>query len=261
MKLTKELENLAHNLNKQKKEEIFSFEFNNEKFWLKKARATKSNFIHKLAYKIFYIEVLLPVESKNAKDSLEFEVNKIDRLKQKEVNTPNIIIKNEDFFVLEDSGRMVNSYIRKRDISKEKMYYFIDLMIEQLSQIHNCDEYHGGAQARNLLYKDGIITAIDFEDSFSENISLEVLQFRDLILFLLSLTKTRASFELDYDYIINRYIELTPKNREFRKKLKNLANRISFLINLSQKSFINKFIGRDGKGFFKLFNILKRLET
>ncbi len=49
---------------------------------------------------------------------------------------------------------MVNSYIRKRDISKEKMYYYIDLMLENLALIHNNHEYHGGPQARNFLYKD-----------------------------------------------------------------------------------------------------------
>ncbi len=92
---------------------------------------------------------------KTAKDSLEFETNKIERLKQKGVNTPKILIKNENFFVLEDSGKMVNSYIRKRDISKEEMYYYIELMLKELALIHNSNEYHGGAQARNLLYKDG----------------------------------------------------------------------------------------------------------
>ncbi len=260
MGIEKEFKDLVYNLNEQKKEEIFSFEFENKKYWLKKARATKSNFIHKLLYKRFSIEVLLPVENKTAKDSLKFETNKIERLMQKGVNTPTIKIKNESFFVLEDSGKMVNSYIRKRDISKEKMYYYIDLMLENLALIHNNHEYHGGPQARNFLYKDGKITAIDFEDSFDDNIDLEVLQFRDFILFLLSLTKTRASFEIDYNYVIKKYTELVPQNSDFRRKLKSLAQKISFFITLSQNRFFKKVIGRDGQGFFKLFLILKNLK-
>lgn len=260
MGIEEEFEDLVYDLNKRKQEEIFSFEYKNKKYWLKKARATKSNFIHKLFYKFFLIQILLPVENKSEKDSLEFETNKIVRLKQKGICTPKIKIKNESFFVLEDSGKMVNSYIRKKDISKEKMYYYIDLMLENLALIHNNHEYHGGPQARNFLYKDGKITAIDFEDSFDDNIDLEVLQFRDFILFLLSLTKTRASFEIDYNYVIKKYTELVPQNNDFRHKLKSLAQKISFFITLSQNCFFKKVIGRDGQGFFKLFLILKNLK-
>ncbi|RXJ90913.1 kinase [Arcobacter sp. CECT 8983] len=240
--------------------EIFSFEYDNQKYWLKKARATKSNLIHKFFYKLTDIDILLPVEKKSAKESLIFETTKIERLKEKGINTPNIAFKNDDFFILEDSGKMVNSYIRKRDITKEKMYFYIDLMLKELALIHNNSEYHGGAQARNFIYKERIVTAIDFEDSFDKSISLETLQFRDLILFLLSLTKTRASFALNYNFIINQYIKLVPKNKNFKNKLQNLANKISFFISLYEIDFIKRMIGRDGQGFFKLFIILKKLE-
>ncbi len=257
MGLDKNLEEEIFYLFKNRKEEIFSFEYNNKKYWLKKARVTKSNLVHKLFYLLTKIDVLLPVENKSEKQSLVFETTKIKRLKEKGISTPKIVFKNDDFFVLEDSGKMVNSYIRKRDITKEKMYYYIELMLKELSLIHNNKEFHGGAQARNFIYKNGKVTVIDFEDSFNKNISLKTLQFRDLILFLLSLTKTRASFKLDYSFIIDKYVKLVPQNRDFRVKLKKLANKISFFITLSQVKFIKNIIGRDGEGFFKLFFILK----
>lgn len=260
MGLDKKLEEEIFSLSKDNKEEIFSFEYATKKYWLKRARATKSNFIHKLFYKLTDIDILLPVENKSEKQSLLYETTKIERLKEKGVCTPNIIFKNEEFFVLEDSGKMVNSYIRKRDITKEKMYYYIELMLKELALIHNNKEFHGGAQARNFIYKEDKVTVIDFEDSFDKSISLETLQFRDLILFLLSLTKTRASFELDYNFIINQYIQLVPQNKDFRKRLKKLASKLSFLITLSQVKFIKNIMGRDGEGFFKLLLILKNLE-
>ncbi|RXK07343.1 BUD32 family EKC/KEOPS complex subunit [Halarcobacter bivalviorum] len=260
MGLDKKLEEEIFSLSKDNKEEIFSFEYATKKYWLKRARATKSNFIHKLFYQLTDIDILLPVENKSEKQSLLYETTKIERLKEKGVCTPNIIFKNEEFFVLEDSGKMVNSYIRKRDITKEKMYYYIELMLKELALIHNNKEFHGGAQARNFIYKEDKITVIDFEDSFDKSISLETLQFRDLILFLLSLTKTRASFELDYNFIINQYIQLVPQNKDFRKRLKKLASKLSFLITLSQIKFIKNIMGRDGEGFFKLLLILKNLE-
>lgn len=260
LSINKNFVDYATKLYKSRNEEIFFFDFEDKRYWLKKARATKSNLIHKLFYKLTSIDILLSVENKSDKESLNFETTKIERLKEKGIKTPNIAFKNEEFFVLEDSGKMVNSYIRKKDITKEKMYYYIELMLKELALIHNNKEFHGGAQARNFIYKEGKVTAIDFEDSFDKSISLETLQFRDLILFLLSLTKTRASFVLDYDFIIKEYIKLVPQNKEFRKKLKKLADKISFLICLSQVGFVNKIVGRDGQGFFKLFTILKNLE-
>ncbi len=74
------------------------------------------------------------------------------------------------------------------------MYYYIDNMLLQLSKIHNNNEYHGGAQARNFTYKDGEISVIDFEDSFSKDINLDVLQFRDLILFFTITYKNKSKF-------------------------------------------------------------------
>lgn len=239
------------------KSDIFSLDYENEKIWVKKARGTFSSNLHKFYYKIFPFEVLIPVETKTGQQTIKFETLKLDLFREKGISTPNVLFKNNDFFILQDCGKNVNSYIRKRDITEEKMYYYLDLLINQLALIHNNGLFHGGAQARNFTYKEGKIYAIDLEDSFI-NIPLEVLQFRDVLLFLLSLTKTRASFDLDYNYIIEKYIELTQKT-EIKTRLKKLANKISFLIYLSQITLINSFLGRDVKGFFKLFIILKKL--
>ena len=139
------------------------------------------------------------------------------------------------------------------------MYYFINKVINELSKIHNFNEYHGGAQCRNFTYKDGKVSIIDLEDSFSQDTDIKTLQFRDFILFLLSLTKTRASFELDYNIIIKQYIMLS-NNHDFINRLRKLANKISFLIKLSEIKFINNLLGSDIKSFFRLFKILKSLD-
>lgn len=243
---------------KESNNEIFHVTFEETRYWIKKARPTKSLFTHKLFYSLTKIEVLLPVENKSKNDAMEFETSKIEKFKSLDINTPSIVFKNDDFFVLEDCGRTINSYIRKRDISKEDMYYFIDKILLELSKIHNLGEFHGGAQTRNFTYKDEKIYAIDLEDSFENGTDLELLQYRDFLLLLLSFTKTRASFELDYLYIIDKYIDLT-NNLDFKPRLKKLANKLSFFIFISDLKFVNKVLGRDGKGFFKLLKILKNL--
>jgi len=239
-------------------DDIFSVIFQEKKMWIKKGRETGSSKLHRFYYILFPFEILIPVQSKTGQEVIEYETGKIELFKTLGINTPNVLYKDKELFVLEDCGKNVNSYIRKRDICEEKMYYYIDKVIEVLSKIHNSGNFHGGAQARNFTYNNETVYAIDLEDSFSHDIELETLQFRDLVLFLVSLTKTRASFDLDYNYIIEQYISLT-KNDSFKLKLIELANKISWLLYLCDINFINNLLGRDVKGFIKLFRTLQHL--
>jgi len=246
--------------NSKNKSEIFSSFFNEEKIWIKKSRKTESSKLHKFYYFIFPFEILIPVSHKTAKEALLFETSKIEYFKTLNINTPSVLYKNDDLFVLKDCGKSINSYIRKRDITKEKMYYYLDKTILELSKIHNSGNFHGGAQARNFTYDNGLVNAIDLEDSFNDKIELETLQFRDLVLFLISLTKTRASFDLDYNYIIEYYILQTNK-KESKLKLFKLANKMSWIISIFELKFINRLLGRDVKGFIKLFKTLRELKV
>ncbi|MCT7632879.1 hypothetical protein [Aliarcobacter butzleri] len=242
------------------KSDIFSFDFEGKKYWLKKARATKTNKIQKFFYKIFSFELLIPSLEKTPKDALVFETTKIEKFKKLGINVPNIVYKSEDFFVLEDCGRSVNRYFKNRNLKEDEFLIFVDKLLIELAKIHNSEEFHGGAQIRNFIYKDEKVFAIDFEESFEPNTTLETLQFRDFLLFLLSFTKLKKlSFEVNYNYIIDRYIELT-NNKNVIYKLKNIGKRLKFFIYLSQNSFLKKFLGSDVINFFKLLKILNSLE-
>ncbi|MCR8711238.1 hypothetical protein [Aliarcobacter butzleri] len=241
------------------KKEIFSFDFEGKKYWLKKARATKTNKIQKFFYKIFSFELLIPSLAKSPKNALIFETTKIEKFKELGINVPNIVYKDEYFFILEDTGKNLNSFLKK-NIDESKFYYFVENLLIELAKIHNSKEFHGGAQIRNFTYKDEKVFVIDFEENFESNTTLETLQFRDFLLFLLSFTKLKKlSFEVNYNYIINRYIELT-NNKNVIYKLKNIVKRLKFFIYLSQNSFLKKFLGSDVINFFKLLKILNSLE-
>ncbi|KLE07041.1 BUD32 family EKC/KEOPS complex subunit [Aliarcobacter butzleri] len=241
------------------KKEIFSFDFEGKKYWLKKARATRPNKIQNFFYKIFSFELLIPSLEKTPKDALVFETTKIEKFKKLGINVPNIVYKNEDFFVLEDTGKNLNSFLKK-NIDESKFCYFVENLLIELAKIHNSKEFHGGAQIRNFTYKDEKVFAIDFEESFEANTTLETLQFRDFLLFLLSFTKLKKlSFEVNYNYIIDKYIELT-NNKNVIYKLKNIGKRLKFFIYLSQNFFLKKFLGSDVINFFKLLKILNSLE-
>lgn len=238
-------------------DEIFSIEFENKKYWLKRARETKPNKIQKFFYKFFSFELLIPSLAKTAFETLTYETTKLQNFKNLGINTPTIAYKCDDFFVLEDCGRTMHSLIRK-NISEEAFYNYVDLILEELSKIHKNGLFHGGAQTRNFTYKDGQIFIIDLEESFDSSINIETLQFRDFLLFLLSFIKIKSNFEIDYEYIINKYMDLT-ENINTKQRLKKMANKISFLIYLSELKIFQNILGSDVKSFFKLFKILKTL--
>lgn len=239
--------------------EIFPVEFQGKRYWVKKARETKSTKMHKLFYFLFKIDILLPVEYKNAQEAIKHETNKIRKLKTYGLNIPEVVYQDENNFALEDCGEAIYTYTRSKDIEEEKFYSLINKVIEQLATIHNANEYHGGAQTRNFTYKDDQVYAIDFEESFNDNIDIKTLQFRDLLLFILSLTKVKADFEVDYKLIINNYINLT-QNNNFIDRLMIFTKQISFFIKLSKISFIYNKMGTDLKAFFRLIEILKTLD-
>ncbi|MDX9961013.1 MAG: hypothetical protein RBS32_06055, partial [Aliarcobacter sp.] len=117
--------------------EIFSFNYKDEKYWLKKARETAPNKIQKFFYKFLPFELLIPPLVKNKKEALKFETSKIEKFEELGINVPKISYKCENFFVLEDSGISVNTLLRDKNISKEKFYFYVDKLLVELSKIHN----------------------------------------------------------------------------------------------------------------------------
>lgn len=242
----------------ENQDDIFSFEYKEKKYWLKRARPTKSKFYHKFYYKLFPFEILLPVDNKTGEEAVLFEVDKINKFKSLDINTPNVVLVTEEYFVLEDAGKAIHAYIREKDITEKELYFFVDKLVDILVEIHNKGQYHGGAQTRNFIYSKNTVYAIDFEDSFDESIDLEILQFRDLILLLLSFTKIKANIDFDYKYVIETYIEKS-QNFNFKSRLKILYSKLSWLVYISEMNVVNKMIGKDVKNFFTFLRSIKDL--
>jgi tRNA A-37 threonylcarbamoyl transferase component Bud32 len=190
---------------------------------------------------------------------LLYEISKLEKFKELGINTPVIAYKCEDFFVLEDSGNSVNAYLRSKDISEDRFYFFVDKLIFELSKIHNFSQFHGGSQLRNFTFKDDKVFVLDFEESFETNVDIKTLQYRDFLLFLLSFIKIKeVNFKIDYEKIINKYCELT-NNIEFKQKLIRFSKKLRFFLWLYEKDFIKKIVGSDVKYFFEFIQVLRNL--
>lgn len=253
-------EELAKKEFENSNKEIFPFIFEEKQYWIKKARETKPNKIQTFFHKFFTFELLIPSLYKTSKEALEFESSKLKRFEILGINVPKISYKNENFFVLEDSGKSVNSYIRDKSISEDKFYYFVDLLLIELVKIHNLSEFHGGSQIRNFTYKNEKVFVIDFEESFDKSIDIKTLQYRDFLLFILSFTKVKGvEFKVNYGYIIDKYLELS-NNKEFIIKLEKFAKKLNIFVWLSKKEFIKRRLGSDVIYFLELIEILNKMD-
>jgi len=241
-------------------EDIFSFIFEQKQYWLKKARATIPNRLQQFFYRFLSFELLIPSLYKIDKEALAFEIAKLEEFDKLGISVPTIVYKCEDFFVLEDCGRSVNRFFKDRKLKEDEFFVFVEKLLIELSKIHNLGFFHGGAQLRNFIYKDEKVFVIDLEESFDSSTTLDTLQFRDFLLFILSFTKLKKlSFEVDYRRIIDRYIELT-NNKDIKTRLKKMGKKLSFFTYISELFFIKRFLGSDIVNFFKLFKLLNSLD-
>jgi tRNA A-37 threonylcarbamoyl transferase component Bud32 len=143
----------------------------------------------------------------------------------------------------------------KEQRAKNPMEIFENIIV-LLSQLHNAGEYHGGSQIKNFTYSESKIYFIDFEESFSSKAHIDDLQFRDLFLFLFSISK--ENIKVDFDLLVHTYIDLTEKTDTI-EKFQLLISKVRFLLKIIKNTFIWRFLDRDTKSVYRLLKALEYL--
>jgi len=238
------------------KREIFHIEVEGKKVWVKRARKTGSNLLHKIAYMITKNPIVVPVDNKSPQEALKFESTKLKRLYELSIPVPKVITTNNEYFILEDRGSTVYHRIKKN--LEDNPEQILEKIIIELSNLHNINEFHGGSQIKNFTYKNDKIYFIDFEESFSRNIDIEELQFRDLFLFLFSISK--LNIEINYENLIRKYIDLT-KKKDVIEKFHTLASNVNLLMKLVENKTIWNLIDRDTKSIYRLLAQLNNISS
>jgi tRNA A-37 threonylcarbamoyl transferase component Bud32 len=243
-------------IQKNPKIEIFNITFNSKKLWVKRARKTGSNLFHKLIYKLIKNSLLIPVQDKNPKDSIEYEASKLTRLRALNISVPRLITKEENYFVIEDCGSTVAHLFYHNQI-KDQMQ-LCKKVIRQLATLHNINEFHGASQIKNFTYLNEKIYFIDFEESFDKSIDIKDLQFRDLFLFLFSIQK--MNIDVDYHSLIELYNKLT-KKQDTIQRLHSLVKKVSTLMKILENRYIWKLVDRDTKSVYKMMIEFKNIPS
>jgi tRNA A-37 threonylcarbamoyl transferase component Bud32 len=245
---------IAKKIKNNPKREIFHIEVEGKKVWVKRARRTGSNLLHKIAYMLTKNPIVIPVENKTPQEALKFESSKLQLLHKLSIPVPKVIEITDNYFILEDRGPTIHRLISKGFFSNPSEV--LEQTITQLALLHNMDQFHGGSQIKNFTYTDEQVYFIDFEESFNRDIDIEDLQFRDLFLFLFSISK--LNIEVNYENLIRKYIDLT-KKKDVIEKFHTLRSKVSFLMKIIKNKLIWNLVDRDTKSVCKLLHALKTI--
>ncbi len=231
--------------------EIFDIEYEGKKLWIKRARKTSPRLVHHISYLFTKSPIVKPVEPKSAYEAMIFESSKLKELYDLSIPVPKVLEVTEEYFVIEDRGPSVDALIKKNLI--DDPLAICEEIIIQLAILHNLGQFHGGALLRNCTYENGKIYFIDFEESFDKDMDIKDLQFRDMFMFLLSLSKRKVP--VDYKALLNKYTEVSD-NKEMMENFENLASQISFLIKIIENKTIQPMLGRDVTSVYRLLEEL-----
>ncbi|WP_439328342.1 RIO1 family regulatory kinase/ATPase domain-containing protein [Lonepinella sp. BR2357] len=151
----------------------YSFIFENQNYWLKQPEQTKGS-----------QRFLKPHPRKRFRK----EVERLLKLQQKDAPIPHIYIANDDMLVMDDAGISVNHWITDPLTSSEQKQQILNDSAIALANLHKQNLVHGRPFVKDILWKNGVVSFIDFEvDTISHSPIQQ--QVQDNILFLIGICR------------------------------------------------------------------------
>jgi len=233
--------------------EIFPVEQDGKRHWIKFGRPTGSSMVHALGFRLTALPFLRPVQRKDTIETTAFEAGKLQRLHEKNLPVPTVILRTERYFVMDDTGESLAKLLKRAD--ERETDRWLHQVVEVLAAIHRADEYHGASQIRNFtLDKSEKVSVIDFEESFEEDADPKALQFRDLFLLLYSLHRQKT--DTDYPALLKYYMEQSG-NEDFGEELNRLYDRFRWLAKLVGSEKVRLRLGSDADIIHRLFESIR----
>ena len=170
---------------------IFSFEFDGQKFWLKR--------IEKTIEGSFLTKIFKP----NPYKSFAAEIKKLEILNEANAPAPKLVLKSDEFFVIEDVGEPVARLFKYSNDEKFKHEILLKAA-RALAGLHALNFAHGRPALRDIAIKNDEIKFLDFESKFFSK-DLELQKCRDLLVFIHELYRQKISNEIANE-VINEYL-------------------------------------------------------
>lgn len=124
------------------------------------------------------------------KKAFKREVVRLKELILQKAPIPRIYLINQHCIVMEDCGRTVRSWL-EADISEQKKHQILSDAAKTLAELHKKNIVHGRPLLKDILWKEGNVTFIDFE-VVSHSKSLTYNKIRDDLLFLYGICREQV---------------------------------------------------------------------
>ena len=172
---------------------VSAFEYEDKKYWLKQTEQVCG---------------IMKVLKGDANKALRREVCKLCKLERRHAPVPHVVCKQSklenSYFVTEDSGNTVKDWLNSTSCSFEQFKQILFDSAKALAELHNLKFANGRPALRDICWRDGKVTFIDFESKIS-HMEIEKRQVRDLLIFIHSLYRyLGVKIELIED-VINHY--------------------------------------------------------
>ncbi len=167
---------VANELVAHKGTRIHSFYFQDKKYWLKQPEQLEG------------IERFLKPSPKRA---FQKELDNLRFLTTNGAPVAKLMCYGDDYMVLEDAGRSASSYIESREQADDFINQMLATCGSTLANLHRQNLTHGRPALRDMVYKDGKVCFVDFENGkIGKNMMRQ--KVRDSLLYIHSLG--RAEF-------------------------------------------------------------------
>lgn len=173
---------------------VFPYTIDNVTVWVKKRRSRENLLgwrLQRIFYRLTGVLLALPPDEPPA-DNVVFETGRLRQAADLGFRVPDILYQTGEYFVMASTGQMLEFFIKG---GHAKAGLYVEQALRVLRALHDKGLAHGGAQIKNITVRDDEIFFIDFEENIPAD-GVRLFQLRDLFLFLLSLERSGAVFDL-----------------------------------------------------------------
>ena len=159
----------------------------------------------------------------------QYEAQRLQTLHSHNLAVPTLLLTQPNYIVMDYCGQSIEPLLK----DPQSLHYLAPRIVNSLVELHESNQWHGGAQVRNLTLKQDVLFRIDFEERVGDILPLELAQAYDVLLCFNSLAKY-----LDYDVklgeqLLRQYLQQR-QNPELQHALQQILNHLLRLIHTTK---------------------------
>ncbi|KGQ69844.1 hypothetical protein OA57_09420 [Chelonobacter oris] len=161
-------ETISRVLDKNRNVRVVSFEFDNQKYWLKQTE---------------HLSGFMCLLKANPKQALRHETEALQHLNKLDAPCAELVAIGEGYLVLKDVGTTVNQWLENPTVCEAKKANILNDCARALAELHRLNLVHGRPATRDMGWANGNVRFIDFESKLKIR-RLQRNKIRDLLIFI-----------------------------------------------------------------------------